>query len=254
MHLVALLEYPAPLDAAVARLAHIADLSPYEARTRIQGDPPRIAAVVAEYGPAEDLALALSDAGFASAVVPAASIERDADRHILTTLAFGRDQLDATLRDGSIRTIRYADLALVIQGVRLTATSVTEETNTRKFSAARAVLTGGLVMNKTVAKTTTHVAETREAFLYFYEAGRSPALALYERRTHYGFLGASLQPSAAANFATVVAEVRKRAPDARFDARLVRPTSLGTLPLAPGNSDPGAWKTDVAAALIALRA
>jgi hypothetical protein len=40
----------------------------------------------------------------------------------------------------------------------------------------------------------------------------------------------------------------------RFDTRLMRPTSLGTLPLAPGDSDPGAWKTDVAAALIALTA
>jgi hypothetical protein len=99
---------------------------------------------------------------------------------------------------------------------------------------------------------TVRTTETREAFVYLYETGVRPALALYERRMSYGFLGPALQPSAAANLALVVERLRRHLPAARLDQRLMRPPALGTLPLPPPDQDPGEWRTDLAAAVLTL--
>jgi hypothetical protein len=116
----------------------------------------------------------------------------------------------------------------------------------------RAVLSGGLVRNKTTTTKTNETTDSREAFLYLYEAGVRPSIALYERRTNWSFLGDALQPSAAANLATTLAELRRRAPHTRVDATLLRPAGFGAMPLAPSGMDPAEWKSDVAATLLSL--
>ncbi len=252
MHIVVLLSWPSPVEDSAALLARHASLSLYEARTRLAADAPRVGAAYADRATADALAAELGAHGFAVAVLDARAIEHDEDRDMIASLAFGPDALDVTLRDGRTRTVRYDALARILQGARLSTASVTEETKSKTFSAGRALLSGGLIMRKETVTSTTRTAETREAFVYLYEAGARPALAMYERRTHYGFLGAQLQASAAANFATVLALLRQHAPDARLDQRLMRPPAIGFMPLPPPGIDPGTWKTDVAAAVLTL--
>lgn len=254
MHLVVLLRWPAPLDEAVSRFANRAGISAYEARTRLSSDPPRIGAVIADRTVAEALSQQLNADGFVAATLPASEIEHDRDRDIIVNLSFGGDAFDVTMRDGRTRSVRYDAISLILQGVRASSVTAVAEKKVTEFSAGRALLTGGLILNKTTTKTTSHTTETRESCLYIFEAGVRPSLAVYERRTNYAFLGAALQPSATANFATVLGEFRRRAPHARFDQRLARAASIGAMPLPPPGLDPGEWKVDVAAAVLSLTA
>jgi hypothetical protein len=252
MHLVAILRWPSPVEAASASLARRTGLTPYDARTRLAGEPPRLAAIVADGAAAQATAAGLVADGFDARVLAASAIEHDATRDVVQSLALAPDGLACALRDGRTRTIPWAALALVVRGVRTTSSTVVEETKTKQFSAGRAILSGGLWMSKTKTSTSSRTEEAREGFLYLHEAGRGPGVAIYEHRTDYRFLGPELAPHASANFAIVLRKIRERAPGARVDERLVRPPALGAMPLAPGGFDPGEWRSDVAAAVIAL--
>ena len=61
--------------------------------------------------------------------------------------------------------------------------------------------------------------EEREGFLHLYARGMPP-LAWREDRLQYRSLGKALLPSRHANFAQVVAELRRRCPAAAYDERL----------------------------------
>lgn len=253
MHLVAMLRRPEPLERAVERLAACAGVTAAEARTRLAGDLPRIAAVVADPQAAADLARRLTDAGFLAGAVAASRVEHDADRDIVASIALGDEALTATLQGaGGVREIPWSQVSLVLHGTLTTTRETTEERTTKKFSAGRALLTGGLVMRKseTTSETKTNVAS--QAFLYLHAGDGGPTLALYERRTNYAALGRALLPSSRANFDQVLAQIRARATNARIDGRLMRPVGLGVAPLPPPGMDPAVWKVDVAATLLAV--
>ncbi len=252
MHLVALTGWPSPVEQAAAALARRSGLTPYDARTRLSGEPPRVAAILADFVAAEALVAGLVADGFSASVLSVAGVEHDADRDLVSGLSFGPDAIAFTLRGGRTREVRYAAIALIVRGVRATSSTVVEESTSKKFSAGRAILSGGLIMRKTTTTTTSRTDEARESFAYFYEAGRGPALAIYEHRLDYRFLGAAIAPAASANFALVLRKVRERAPGARYDERLVRPPGFGAMPLAPSGADANEWRSDVAAAVIAL--
>ena len=251
MNFVIVVRVPEPFDTAVTTYAAKCDLSPYEARSRLAGDLPRIGAVLANRADADALANALEQAKFGVCVVPASQIEHDEDRDFVHSLAFEPDACVFTLRTGAERRVPLEALGRIIQGVRTGTSTVTREHSVKKFSVSRAVLSGGLVTRKTETQTETHGHETREVFAYVFPAeGRT--LALCERRLHYGFLGNARQASSFANFQTTVREILARVPSLPFDDRLMRPLGIGTVPLAPPSMDTSTWKSDLAVALRSL--
>ena len=252
MFLVAVMVVPEPFDAATQKLAGRTSLTLYEARTRLAGDPPRVISVHADGDEAHALARGLSRDGFSGVVADGSDIETDERRAHLAGLAFGDHALEATLRDGSTRTIPWGSLTLLLRGNRVSQATTTREETVRKFSPGKALLTGGLVMRSSSTATTTTTARSSQAFLYLYDDGGGPALALYEQRISYAFLGKAIQPSSLANFTTVVAEIRRRAPGAKLDERLARTPTLGSPPLPPRGVDPNEWKVDIAATLLSL--
>ena len=252
MHIVTVLRRPDPIERATAALAARQGISAYEARTRLSGELPRIVGVLADPAAAGALVQGLLADGFVAAALDAAAIEHDDARDIVKSMDFGPESVTAALRGLRTRTIDYADIGVIIQGMRIGVTTTTEETRSKKFDAGRAILSGGLVMRKSVTTTSTKTSEAREGFVYVYARSGGPSLAVYERSTNYAFLGAALQPSSMANLLRVVDELHRRAPDARVDTRLTRPVGFGTVPLAPPGIDPAAWKADLAAALFTL--
>ena len=252
MFLVAVMELPQPVETAPQMLATRTGLTLYEARTRLAGDPPRVITVLADGDEAHALARRLSNDGFSGVVADGDELETDDRRLHISALAFGDDALEATLRDGSTKSVPWGAITLLLRGNRTSQTTTSREETVRKFSPGKALLTGGLVMRSTSTTTTTSTARSSQAFLYVYDDAGGPPLALYEQRLSYAFLGKAIKPSSLANFTTVTGEIRKRAPGAKLDERLARTPTLGSPPLPPRGVDPNEWKVDIAATLLAL--
>jgi hypothetical protein len=250
--LVAIMEVPQPLEASAQKLATRMGLTLYEARTRLSGEPPRVVSVLADGNEAHLLAQGLSRDGFSGVVADGDDIETDDRRAHIASLSFGAESLDATLRDGSQRSVRWGDVTLLLRGNRTSQSTTTREDKVRSFSPGKALLTGGLMISSTKTTTTTSTSRQSQAFLYVYDGTTEPTLALYEQRLSYAFLGPKLQPSSLTNFQTVAAEIQKRATSAKHDARLSKSPTLGVPPLAPKGVDPNEWKVDIAATLLAL--
>lgn len=252
MHMVAVLRMPEPVERASAALAARQGISPYEARTRLAGELPRVVAVFADAAPAMEQARALLADGFVAASLDGDRVEHDEDRDVAASLAFTDEGFEATLRSGQTRAIAYESVALLIHGARTGVRTSTDETTVKSFSAGRAILTGGLSMRTSKTVTTTKSTEVRETFVYVRERGVERSLAIYERSMNYGFLGAARGPSSMGNFTVVLTTLRERCAGARYDGRMTRPGGFGLVPLCPPAMEPAMWKSDVGAALVAL--
>ena len=254
MFLLAVLSYTPPLEAAAGVLASRLGMTLYEARARLVGEAPRVVSVFADGEDAAVAARLLSREGFAGVVADGDDIEMDDRRDQIAKLGLGDEALTVTLRDGRQREVPYSSIVLLLKGTRTSQSVSTREETTRQFSPGKALLTGGLVMRTSSTKSTTTTTRSRQAFLYIYDDTGGPTLALYEQRISYAFLGAKILPSSLANFNTVVADIQRHAPSARYDERLVKSPTLGSPPLPPRGIDPDEWRVDIAATLLAMDA
>jgi hypothetical protein len=94
-------------------------------------------------------------------------------------------------------------------------TSSTEVVTGKKFSPARVLACGGLILSKK-----TKMETTREGFFHVYAA--DTVFVVRETAVNYAGLGDRLPVSRAANFLALLAVLRARAAGAAFDDRLLR--------------------------------
>ena len=110
--------------------------------------------------------------------------------------------------------------------MRVHHSQVTKKETQRKFALGTALLTQGLKITKTETREVTSKLEDPEHFLLVY--GRGGTAAVYEAEVIFLSLGDQIQPSRLANLNLVTERLRKAAPQARYDDRLLR---LGRRPL-----------------------
>lgn len=120
------------------------------------------------------------------------------------------------------QTVPWSEMVALVRAIHRTRTEQLAKTEERKLSLGRAAMSGGLLMTKTVTKTTTQATEEREQVLYVFRRGAAPLL-LAQGHTRYDGLGAELRPSQLENFTTVVRRLREGAKDAAYDERLLAP-------------------------------
>ena len=97
------------------------------------------------------------------------------------------------------------------------------------------MITGGLVRSRTTSREVTTRAYDAEPVLYLFAGSGATSWLLREQGTHYEGLRHRLSSTAAPNFLATVAELRARAPQARYDERLVtRRSPLDAGPAAGG--------------------
>jgi len=219
MHLVATVQAVAELDAGVAALIETAGMTAAEARMRLAPEPP---ALLARLSPdhAAALAAALAKAG-AKAVAIDEDVPSDADRFQVRTFAFEDSGASFTARDGETLRLDWEAVRLVLRGARAERTTTAHTESSTRFSLGRTVLTGGLVMTKKTTSTVHGQQESSEQFVLLHgEAGERVLLA--EGTIEFSGLGALMQPSRTANVGIIAAELKRRAPRAFHDDRLVR--------------------------------
>lgn len=220
MHVVAIHRLQGPADQLAQQLAAVLGCTPYEARSRViapQGGPAVVGAF-ADRTAAADCAARLAAAGFAPLVLDAAAAVEE-ERFVAYQVVFEPTGLTATTRGGPTATWPYREVTLLLRATAFSSTTQSETTREKKFSAGRALLSGGLVMNKTVKTVNETTTQHRYPFLQVYAPSRPP-LVLNPEQMDFSTLGDARQLSREANFGWICAELRRRCPGARWDDRL----------------------------------
>ncbi|HEX4963900.1 MAG TPA: hypothetical protein VF173_23950 [Thermoanaerobaculia bacterium] len=221
MHVLAIHYKPGAGDALAAPLAEALGSTLYEARARVS-DPEGGPAIVATYGevePAWACAGRLRANGFAPIHLTPEDVEPRTSRFQVRTFTLGAEGLTAESRRGEVTEIAYREIDLILRATRLEERTETKTTEQRKFSAGRALLSGGLMLTKKTRKVERVTLEERDDFVQLYAGGRPPVV-FHAAGLNYQSFGAALQPSVAANFAKLIERLRQSAPGARYDDRL----------------------------------
>lgn len=221
MYAVAIDYDPRDAERFAEPLAYALDRSLLEARNRLS-DPrggPTVVGNFAEEASAGICVRKLREAGIACTVLAPAEIETDSGRFPVRSFRFEESGFQAASRYGLETTIPYAEIDLLVRGTLFTPRPEMGIVEERRFSPARTLLSGGIVMTKRKLTKRAIPMEEREGFLQLY-AGDRPPLVFREASLHYQALGAALRPSSHANFEQLVNRLRELAPRALYDERL----------------------------------
>jgi hypothetical protein len=223
VHVVAIIKLGPPIEAEAAALAKDLDLTPYEARLMLNGGLPAIVYRTPDAQEAAKLVKSIRARGTAALSCDVATIV-GADRMIpMRHFAFEPDALVVTDRKEKLP---YADIVALLRATHRTRTETEAETKNKKFSMGRALLSGGLMLTKTVAKKERSVVSETEHVLYLFRASGAVPWILRERAANYAALGSELAPSSAQNFLTTIRRLRELAPEAAYDESLMAPRAV----------------------------
>ena len=227
---LAILKLPTDSD-AIARATEAAGLPLADTRQRLAGTPPRIFLTHGDEAHLRQTAEALNAGGFTAALVDPARIPGDSQRLIPKRLEFAVGRLALFTADGARHELPAAAIRFIQRGRREGADRVVHSKEL-KFSPVKAVLTQGLLLTKTVDKTTT-VAGAHEHCLLLQRNDGGPEIILYEKGLDYGFLTTDKQPGSLANLDRTLLRLHALAPAAGYSAQSLQPGWLASLS-APG--------------------
>lgn len=193
----------------------------YEARQRIAGGGPAVLACLAEQQSAATLAERLTLAG-----VPALVIDREGMRQQRQSFPVGRFRLEArglqiVSAAGVTDTIAYDTIELLLVATSSARTQSTATVTERKFSLGKTILAGGVPMSKKVTHEETVISDDRDESLWLYPQGRGP-IVFNRSALNYEGLGSAMQMSRDLNFVHLKNELRRLAPQAGYDDRLLK--------------------------------
>jgi hypothetical protein len=123
-------------------------------------------------------------------------------------LVAGRDQL------------AWSSITWILRATHRITTQTKSTTTERKFDAVRAAVSGGLIVRKTETTTRTSHATDNEQVLYLF-GGPTPWIVREQHVRYELALGAAVTTHSLKNFELTLVELRKHAPHAQFDDRLV---------------------------------
>ena len=222
MYVVAITRWGRPLEEEAPELAPLLGLVVYDAKLRLGGPEPVIFAREPDVARARELLALLRSRGHGAVACELAYVPSSEQMAAPRTYAFGPEAFTVHDPAWGERSLPYGDILALVHAATAASEQSTTVTKTKKFSLGRAVLSGGLVMNKKTTKEAHTEADTREQVVYVVRVdGRDPLLLRETRLRHQG-LGERARPTVLENLALLVELLRARAPGALYDDRLLR--------------------------------
>lgn len=221
--------------AVVQMVAEALGVLVFDARQRMAGGGPAVIAKFAEQQPAVELVARLQQGGVPTVLIDTEQL-RGAEgafpvRHFKLTDA----ELWVANAAGEKRRFGYSQIDLLLNATTVVGVNETTTTTTEhKFSLGKTVMAGGIPMTKKVKSETTLRSEERDEVLCLYAGGRS--YLLRRGALNYSGLGDAMQLTRELNFTHLKSELRRLAPQAVFDDRLLKPA--GQVRLLGGALDP----------------
>jgi hypothetical protein len=200
-------------------LSHALGITPFEARQRISGGGPAVAAHFADPGHAQALAKRLNQAGLATLIVEAQEHHAKIGHLIVRRFALNQAALHIEQTDQQQQEIPYGEIDLLLMAASIVEYAEKKAVTGRKFSLGKTIMTGGIPMSKKVERQQEVTTEERSKVLYLYSGQRPPAIFSLNNMIYDG-LGKAMQVSREVNFTYLIKELRRLSPRARYDERL----------------------------------
>jgi hypothetical protein len=218
VYIVAIAELNGAIEVEAGALSADLGVSAYEARLVLASGTPAIVRTTSDKAQALDLLARLRKRGHGAIVCDTSDVVASDAMTSMRRFCLGSTSI--SIEDEPGAKLAYDDVLALIAAVHRVSTTSESEVKSSTFSVGRAVITGGLMMTKTVKRGTRAVMEEREPVLYVFHRGGAPWI-LRERGTRWAGHGCPVAPSAGANFRTTVGVLRELTAHAVYDDRLV---------------------------------
>lgn len=222
MYVVSLVTMTAPAEAEAVPIASELGLTVYETRMKLAAAKPSILLQTADEAQATKLARRLQERGhgaiaFDTKAVIGSSEMTAVDHYRLTGNGVEIDPVPGQ-RQNAEEPLPYDDISALLLAMHRTSSEETKEEAHKEFSAGRALMSGGLVRNRTVSRSVTTHSEQREHVLYIYRRVGRPWI-FRERARH---VGPPVGVGRLETFRNIVTQLRANCPRALFDDRLMK--------------------------------
>ncbi len=219
MDVVAVTRLGTSIEAEAKALAADLGALPYEQRMKLQRGMPAVVLATPDAARARAVEERLRARGHDVIRFDTAAVVASDAMIAMRWFRFEPDGILTT--DAQSERLRWADIAVIVRAAHRTSVETSEVVLKKQLAPGRALLTGGLIMNKTTAHKVTGHTEDSEAVLYLMPRTAGSPWLLREQRATYGALGTDVTASSIRNFELVVDRIRTSARQAAFDDRLV---------------------------------
>jgi hypothetical protein len=226
MYLVVLHDWKIEEGAVARSVAEKMGTVAFEARQKLSGGSPVVIATFADEDYARALVTSLTQEDLPAFLVDTVEVRKHLSPSYVQRFVFGEEALKIESQEGDSCEIKYAAIDLLLVAICKAGEIQTTGTETRrKFSLGKTLLAGGVPMTKQVKTEKTVTVEERDESLWLYTHDR--AVFIFDRSLmNYNGLGEAMQFTRALNFAHLKNELKRLAPGARYDDRLLKRAAM----------------------------
>jgi hypothetical protein len=203
-------------------LARAMALPPYDARVRLAGPLPLILNRRLDAGAAQALLGWLRQHRHGAVACDATRMPDDGRSPTARSFELRPDTLIVTDTQARTLALPHDQIFGLIRAAEITDELATVETTKKQLALGRAALTGGLLRSKQVTTVETRSSIERQEALYLFRSSDAELIVFRERELSYQGLGAERGHTHRQNFGTLVDRLRRCAPRAIYDERLLR--------------------------------
>jgi hypothetical protein len=218
--IVAVTRWGPGLDKQLPELATDLGLFPYDLRIRLNGPLPAIVARMSEREAASALLAKLRAWGHGAVGCEDSQVVAGEAMLQVREFRFEGEWLEVDIGGQEGVAVAPGEVVMFIHAMAVSEQRQTQETSSQKFSAARAVLTGGLVMSRTVSSVNHQNDAGFEERIYLFRRSLADSMLFCQHQLHYAGLGEAMSRSSHDNFAELTRRLRAFAPSVPYDDRL----------------------------------
>jgi hypothetical protein len=223
MLIIAITRWGPGFDQQLPELAQMLGVFPYDLRSRLAGPLPVIVARMPDRVRAAQLMSKLRGWGHGVVGCDASSVPSAASMHQARDFAFDGEVLRTEDRAHERAEVHASEVYALIHAMVLREDQTTNERTSKTFSAARAVLTGGMIMTRSSTATTRSTDSGSEECIYLVaqaDGGWTHPMIFCQHQLRYTGLGAAIGHSSHESFAALTSRLRSFCPRAYYDDQL----------------------------------
>ncbi len=222
MFVVAVTRWGPGLSEQLPTLAAELGVFPYDLRMRLNGPLPVVVARVSGAEAASALVAKLRGWGHGAVGGDTAKVPTTEQMHQPREfeLDFEGGHLRTTSATRERAQVDGAEIYALIHAMVVSDAQTISERHSKQFSAARAVLSGGMVMTRSTSSTSTITESSSEERIYLIRRDFAQPMVFCQHQLRYTGLGDAMGRASHESFAALCTALRRLAPGAIYDDQL----------------------------------